>query len=354
MGRLETLRDLNGSQGSINQDNDYDKRSRSNAAEFGDGDDGARSAADFETGELSEDDDDSHHPPSMNDDISAPPQPQPSFASSTKSYAELVEENDILQNQLRDLQITQKHQQEVIESLRTLTQCGNDEYEVKPIPMPADDHHPPIDGDVPPPKGVDYDFDHSQAPPIVISSLLTQQLLSLTEAIDSFVSDTLSDHEERIEMERFLFQLICKSYLTSLPFGTNNQELLNTAYEDQIRRFEITLGSNFAKWYRRQTVQSLTLNPATKEYWQDMHAEMTKQLKTHLGVGEYDTGRWDSLLNLCAGLSLEIHGGHADVMVKPIDPGDKYDPEIMIAVELVTCTQDRFVKSMIRPLHGRG
>lgn len=94
------------------REDDEDKRSRSNAAEFGD--DGARSAtADFHS--ITSDDDRAHNV--VDDQITAPPQPQPSFAV-TKSFEELMEENDMLQVQLREMQETQKQQEELIMNLR--------------------------------------------------------------------------------------------------------------------------------------------------------------------------------------------------------------------------------------------
>ncbi|RCI03329.1 hypothetical protein CU098_012312 [Rhizopus stolonifer] len=359
-------------------DDEDDKRSRSNAAEFGD--DGTRSAtADFDHSAESGDEDNV-----VDDQIMAPPQPQPSFASVTKSYAELLEENEILQSQLRSAQLAQKSQADMIANLRSLTGC-NDEVYGKALNLShlKDDskekkksvsstrsnssnnsnsntnnnnNNNSNTSNTAEKKDMYFDspMDHTQVPPIVNARTLTQKLARLAETLTRFVNSTV-DEEYRLELEQSLFMHITQSYLNSLPFGTENQDLLNTAYSDQIHRFHNTLGANFAKWYRRQTVQSLSLNPATKEYLQDMRNHLTEEMLQLLSTMPKTSGRsldhmhiWDDILELCSALSLEIHGGDADVTAQSIAVGSKFDEEIMALVG--HSTVDKRVKMMISPL----
>ncbi|KAF1807040.1 hypothetical protein FB192DRAFT_1295478 [Mucor lusitanicus] len=315
----------------MGNDEDDDKRSRSNAAEFGD--DGARSATgDFENSVASDGEDERI----VDDQIMAPPQPQPSFASVNKSYAELMEENEILQSQLRNAQLAQKHQEEMISNLRNLTGCDDELFgkalNLSQIKEPA------------------------ASAPIVNARTLTQKLARLAETLTRFVQSTV-DEEYRLQLEQALFLQITQSYLNSLPFGTENQHLLNTAYSDQIRRFHSTLGAYFAKWYRRQTVQSLSLNPATKEYLADMRNGLTEEMLRLLSTMPKTSGRsldhmhiWDDILEMCAALSLEIHGGDADVTAQSIAVGSSYDDQVMALVGPNTTTQGKHVKMVISPL----
>ncbi|KAI9494257.1 hypothetical protein BDB00DRAFT_819435 [Zychaea mexicana] len=461
--RLEALRDLDGPL--LHHDNassittDDDKRSRSNAAEFGD--EGTRSAtADF--GDSSDTSDDEtegqamhhhhhhhHHHNVVNDDISAPPQPQPSFASVTKSFAEIMEENEVLHNQLRNLQIAQKHQSEVIENLRSLTGCNEEIYgralhlsQVTPeeldrwneqgksigaggagvagvnvgatggagagAPVPSSaasvpsrpvsasySHHsttsatntnPATTAANPTSSGAPnagpiataapisatpaaYDMDHTMPN----SRSLTQQLARLAELVIRFVQVTVPDETWRPTLEQFLFSQITDAYLVSLPFGTENQDLLNLAYADQIRRFQTTLGANFAKWYRRQTVQSLSLNPATKGYLEMLRAQMTEKLETMLTEGGRGGNKmvngsggdnedhattiiehrslWNEVLDQCTVLSLVIHGCEADVSVQAVAVGAEYDEHVMAVVgDVDHADKDKTVKMVISPL----
>jgi hypothetical protein len=379
-------------------DDDDDKRSRSNAAEFGD--DGARSAtADFDHSVASDEDENV-----VDDQIMAPPQPQPSFASVTKSYAELLEENEILQAQLRNAQLAQKHQADMISNLRNLTGC-DDELYGKALDLSHKDEQETTNTNTSVKQQDDnsknsnnnsktdikndnnssssdsssnnnnknskkestkedggsiyFDspsFDHTQVPPIVNARTLTQKLAQLAETLTRFVHSTV-DEEWRFTLEQSLFLHITRSYLNALPFGTENQDLLNTAYSDQIRRFHNTLGTNFAKWYRRQTVQSLSLNPATKEYLQDMRNHLTDEMVRLLSTMPKTSGRsldhmhiWNDILELCAALSLEIHGGDADVSAQSIAVGSKFDEEIMAVVGNSTDSQDKVIKMVISPL----
>ncbi|KAG2219532.1 hypothetical protein INT45_003097 [Circinella minor] len=472
--RLEALRDLDAPSHHHhhNHDNassittDDDKRSRSNAAEFGD--EGTRSAtADF--GDESESDDDTNHHHHhhrhhnvVNDDISAPPQPQPSFATVPKSFAELMEENEVLHNQLRNLQIAQKHQSEVIENLRSLTGCNEEIYgralhlsqvtpeeldqwnqqsklinttiattattsrpvsstyshtsstaaatagpsvgvatvaataapptamsNIPPSSLPSTTIAAPIatalplstsPGDAPTPV---YELNYHNT---INSRSLTQQLARLAELVIRFVQLTVEhDPSWCPTLEQFLFTQISDAYFIPLPFGTENQQLLNLAYEDQIRRFQTTLGANFAKWYRRQTVQSLSLNPATKEYLEMVRSQMTQKLEQMLAegtgtvnklvngggdensnsssnnnnnntqrTGEQDIiehrNLWNNVLDQCTALSLVIHGGEADVSIQPLVIGSKYDEQVMAVVGDVHADQDKTVKMVISPL----
>ncbi|KAI9319960.1 hypothetical protein BX666DRAFT_1853000 [Dichotomocladium elegans] len=319
-----TLRDLDGSHD--NASTDDDKRSRSNAAEFGD--EGTRSAAtDFDQSDTSDDEANGQHHRVVNDDISAPPQPQPSFASDSKSFAELMEENEALHTQLRNLQIAQKHQSELIENLRSLTNCNEEVYD-QALHLSQHQHQ------------------HQQHQPADPRSL-TQQLARLTELVTRYVQTTVPDDAEaRIKFEQELFAGIVELYFDSLPFGTENQQLLNLAYSDQMRRFQNTLGANFAKWYRRQTVQSLSLNPASKEYLHHLRDQMTDRFFRQ----QQHKQEWDDLLNQCATLSLIIHGGNADVAVQTIEPGSKYDPHTMAVAGEDQGDGSKTVKTIISPL----
>ncbi|KAI7863854.1 hypothetical protein BDF14DRAFT_1840521 [Spinellus fusiger] len=391
--RFEALRDLDmpssfHDAGSMITGDDEEKYPRSVAAEFGD--DGTRSATgDFSQIDSSDEEDrtadsgyqDNGQPPvAVNDDISAPPQPQPSFASATKPYAVLIEENEILRERLRNLERSQKQQVEIISNLRTLTACDEEVYgralhmshatteeqnrigrETAGIYIPGISAFP---------EATDYsdqrngylDMEHSiqplPPPHIVNARTLTQRLAQLAEWLTRFVQDAV-DQDKRITLEQSLFTSIIESYLSSLPFGTERQELLNTAYSDQIRRFQSTLGSNFSKWYRRQTVQSLSLNPATKEYLEEMRIKMTTRLQELLAsmINTKDQDDlipdrqlWDDILDLCTVLSLEIHRGDADVTPKPIAAGSKYDEEIMAVVGDSTADKNKTVQLVVSPL----
>ncbi|RCH96673.1 hypothetical protein CU097_001377, partial [Rhizopus azygosporus] len=222
---VQNLRDLVGHPPPLD---DEDKQSRSNAAEFGD----ARSSVTFEHSVTGSSDDEPTHDV-VNDQISAPPQPQPSFASlMTKSYAELLEENEMLQAQLRNAQLAQKHQAEMIMNLKSLTGC-NEEVYGKALAL----------------SQMKDDFVTTAGPSIVNSRTLTQKLARLAETVSRFVIAIVPEENEewKLSLEQSLYSHITQLYITSLPFGTENQHLLNTAYSDQISRFQSTLGANFAK-----------------------------------------------------------------------------------------------------------
>ncbi|KAI9010458.1 hypothetical protein CLU79DRAFT_773149 [Phycomyces nitens] len=323
---------LNDNRSTTEMDED-DKRSQSNHADFGD--DGPHSVAEFNCSETSnnDDDDDQDHR-LMSDDISAPPQPQPSFAASLpgKSYTDLIEENERLQVQMRRLEETKKHQAEVIENLRSLTGCDEELY--------GKALHLSYDLKVRP-ESEEYDNSgHHEGPPIINARTLAQRLSRLAHLLARFVKENVEKNWQTT-FEQSLFTLIAESYLVALPFGTENQQLLNTAYSDQLRRFHSTLGSNFAKWYRRQTVQSLSLNMATKEYLDQMQNQTTERLSgmLHEVLKMSDQSKpittgslWADIMDLCTALSLDIHGGDADVSVQPIAVGVNYDSEIMVVV----------------------
>ncbi|CAO3592946.1 unnamed protein product [Absidia cylindrospora] len=418
---METLRDLDNDRIS----DDDDRRSRSNAAEFGD--DGNQSAAadfdvDSDSEEASRRSDDNgteqhnsqeqygahqryhqteheqhtnhqysyhsstsdrrhQHHDVVNDSIAASPQPQPSFAPVTKSYVELLEENDILQSQIHNLRITQKHQVQVIDNLRSLTSCSEKVFD-KAINLSEltsnEQQHLLKTSQVQPRNQQHVSSSQHQQPPEQISPGLQPQQMSmmeedeqrrlqktaattssiimhnhtmtellerLYEQINQFVAATVG-LPWQLSLQQALFSAITDAYLVVLPFGTDNQQLLNTAYRDQLRRFKLTLGSSFAKWYRRQTVQSLSLNPATKEYLEHMQEQLTLQLMellTKQGMQTsnqqatataawVDQAAWMDVLHSCRLLSLEIHGGEADVVVQPISAGVDFDADIMTAV----------------------
>ncbi|KAI8093909.1 uncharacterized protein BX664DRAFT_330948 [Halteromyces radiatus] len=411
---LETLRDLDDQ---TSTGDDEDKRSRSNAAEFGD--DGTRSAkADFDDTDSAGDDmdnDDSNtdmenhssrdgdnennnnddnnnqqeqeqqehqnqldsckrtarpldnhrrqrkHIDVVNDSIAAPPQPQPSFTAVTKSYVELLEENDILQTQIQNLRLTQKHQAQVIDNLRTLTECNEKVFD-KAVHL-SQEHLSKVSESQQLDNEQQQEDEQQQTsiltptvapstsssssssfvippPPVVFAHTISDLLTRLAECVNQFVKLTV-DVPWQLLLEQHLFTAITDAYLVALPFGTDNQQLLNTAYRDQLRRFQSTLGSSFAKWYRRQTVQSLSLNPATKEYLEHMHEQLSIGLLDILdkhGMQKsnqpavIDQEAWKDVLQWCRNLSLEIHGGEADVIAQPITIGSDYDSDIMLMV----------------------
>ncbi|ORZ20229.1 hypothetical protein BCR42DRAFT_408288 [Absidia repens] len=461
---LETLRDLADHNSITTGGDDDDKQSRSNAAEFGD--DGTRSAAtDFDDSDSGDndsghgtgsrggndnDDDNSNHDhlrlgitgegqnshPSqqerssrhhrrqrqhhdvVNDSIAAPPQPQPSFTPVAKSYVELLEENDILQTQIHNLRITQKHQAKVIDNLRSLTECTEKVFDkainlcqltpdeqqhlIKVSQIQQDSnqqhgrqlqlrsdgsqqqeheqerqqhestleqqlqqhqHHHPHHHSEEGSSCAGFSDPTETTTPIVYAHTITELLSQLSLRVHQFVVATV-DMPWQLLLEQHLFAAITDAYLMALPFGTDNQQLLNTAYRDQLRRFQSTLGSSFAKWYRRQTVQSLSLNPATKEYLEHMKEQLSLQLVEVLNKREMqkagqppkvDHDAWSDVLHWCRNLSLEIHGGDADVIVQPITTGIDFDADIMTKVvaddqlERYTISNDTSVPSHSTP-----
>jgi hypothetical protein len=364
-GRLDTLRDLAEHNLLRSVDDEDDKRSRSNAAEFGD--DGARSAtADFDHS-VTSDDEDRVNNNVMDDQISAPPQPQPSFASVTKSYAELMEENELLQSQLRNLQQTQKLQQDTILNLKNLTGCDEEVY-VKALNLSHMNKPDELSSNSSENRNQSEQgsrnesmffesssaLDNNQAAPIINARTLTHKLARLAEMITRFANAAVNDNH-KYALEQSLYTHITDAFLNVLPFGTENQDLLNIAYSDQIRRFHSTLGSNFAKWYRKQTVQSLSLNPATKDYLEAMRSNLTNEMMQLLAtMGNTDSmddmRMWNDVLDLCAALSLEIHGGDTDVSAQPISVGSKYDEEVMAVIDDTDSHDSNIVKMVINPL----
>ncbi|KAI8369563.1 uncharacterized protein BYT42DRAFT_521597 [Radiomyces spectabilis] len=351
---IPVLRDLdeNMDNSSCLTGEDDDKRSRSNAAEFGD-DAGRSATADFRSDTSSNMDEHEHAHTVVNDDITAPPQPQPSFASVTpKSYAELVQENEMLQSQIRSIRLMQEHQAEVIDKLRSLVENDQVGYDK------TQHHHEPL---TPAYTMARSEVTINQPTSVINARTLTHRLAQLAELLTRFAKDMVEGHW-RIVLEQFLYSHIVELYLQSLPFGTENQELLNTAYTDQIRRFQSTLGSNFAKWYRRQTVQSLSLNPATKEFLQHTQDQLTQRLIEMLGTipsiasqGHTNPLKgheslWEEILDLCIALSLEIHGGDSDVSMRCIAVGSKYDEQIMTIIDDTSAHKNKIVKLAVSPL----
>ncbi|ORX55666.1 hypothetical protein DM01DRAFT_1335057 [Hesseltinella vesiculosa] len=434
-------------------DDDDDKGSRSNAAEFGDN--GSRSTAtDFDdldrdkdqygrarrrplsnadghdhahSDKDDDDDDDEHDAPHhvVNDSISAPPQPQPSFTPMAKSYVELMEENDLLLSQIRDLRMTQKQQAQMIDHLRHLTDPTVFDQAMHLSASPSSLPPPPLldeastaaaPSSIPatPTTTVDVamaaarphsspassgsrelgghplhhglplhligSFDstgellpgepvedptassptatlHPHDTPILPTHSLTSiadLLARLSEQLHQFATGTV-DEPFQLDLEQHLYSTVIDAYLLPLPFGTSNQQLLNTAYRDQLRRFQSTLGSNFAKWYRRQTVQSLALNPATKEYLEHTREQILLQLMDTLASMKKNELRpqvnhqqWVELMQCCQRLSLEIHGAEADVFIEPITIGTDFDQDSML-LAAASKPQGK-VKQVIRPL----
>ncbi|GAB5591627.1 hypothetical protein Unana1_06527 [Umbelopsis nana] len=401
---LEEMMDVqNDTQSDNDDDKDDDKRSRSNAAEFGDD----RSAvADF--GDDTPDNiTDSNV---VSDEITAPPQPQPSFAVS-KSYVELLEENEMLQNQLRNLELAHKQQALMMDNLKTMG-SGHDSFKenerqkvnfgtsssngsigsvnsdsnrqlLQPPQSPSLSHHHHHQNHQHSNQhhqqqqqqnlGLlcsDFELVDNRSQPIINSQSIGQKLEVFVNQVSGLISSIIttprssdmSDSTCHFTIEQQLFQELANSYLTTLPFGTENHSLLNTAYSDQITRFNSTLGANFAKWYRKQTVQSLSLNPATKQYLVNKRRELTSSFSRLLQsysnpitVEQLEShSSWNSLLDLTEELSLEIHAGAADVFAQPIAPGSKFDDEVMRDLRPLTGDSEsrpqKVVKKTISPL----
>ncbi|KAI9287073.1 hypothetical protein BC943DRAFT_320629 [Umbelopsis sp. AD052] len=406
---LEEMMDVNiDTQSENDDDKDDDKASRSNAAEFGDD----RSAvADF--GDDTPDNITDNNV--VSDEITAPPQPQPSFAVS-KSYVELLEENEMLQNQLRNLELAHKQQALMMDNLKTMV-SGSDGFKEndrqklnfgtssssgsigsvnsdsnRQLSVPShsptqmhnhqNNHHhnhnhhqhqhqhlqqqPSL-----PLSASDFELLDNRSQPIINSQSIGQKLEvfvnQVSDVISSIVTTPTSEAAEasgtlHFEIEQQLFQELANAYLTTLPFGTENHNLLNTAYSDQITRFNSTLGANFAKWYRKQTVQSLSLNPATKQYLANKRRELASSFSHLLQSKSISTtveqlnshDAWNNLLDLTAELSLEIHAGAADVFAQPIAPGSKFDDEVMRDLKPLTGDKEsrpqKVVNKTISPL----
>jgi hypothetical protein len=97
----------------------------------------------------------------------------------------------------------------------------------------------------------------------------------------------------------------------------------------------------------------LTLNPATKEYLQDIQRHVTKKILELLDTDCMDDELmriWDYILELCASLSLEIHRGDADVSVEHLQIGSKYDQDIMAPTDNISDYKNKLVKMSISPL----
>jgi hypothetical protein len=270
----------------------------------------------------------SHSPVAVDDAIRAPTEPQPSIATVDKSYTHLIEENEILQAQLRHLETTTKQQQDIIASMQS--------------------HH----------------YHHQPYNDLLVgelnSSILSQQLTTWAGLVTSFARQWTTTPAQQRQVEQDLFHHVMEYYLHSLPFGTENQVLLNTAYQDQLVRFHNTLGSNFAKWYRRQTVQSLARNPATQDYLHVVRVLITQHICRVLDADPSiltESTEWQTLLDHCARLSLELHSSEQDVLIRPVAPGTIYDSRIMTVVDGVDSSADAEtdktehpIKSMVCPL----
>ncbi|KAI8071505.1 hypothetical protein BC940DRAFT_293030 [Gongronella butleri] len=218
-------------------------------------------------------------------------------------YERLVEENALLLSQLRCLELTTKHQQEIIANLQS-------------------HHQQPL---------LDLATDGMDA-----TTTLAQQLMQWAELISVF-SRQWTTQDQRWQVEKDLVQHMLEYFLLVLPFGTENQVLLNTAYRDQLSRFQKTLGPTFAKWYRQQTVQSLARNPASRDYLQAVRMLMTQHVTRVLEAADPTlltaSKEWQALLNQCTRLSLELHGGDHDVIIRNVAPGDSFDENTMTALD---------------------
>ncbi|ORX52857.1 hypothetical protein DM01DRAFT_1336643 [Hesseltinella vesiculosa] len=217
-------------------------------------------------------------------------------------YERLLEENAILMEQLQRLELTTKHQQEIIASLQS--------------------HHEPL---------LELSSDRLD------STSLAQQLVQWAELLSIFTRQWTDHLDQQQRVEKDLVQHMLEYFLHVLPFGTDNQVLLNTAYRDQLGRFQKTLGPTFAKWYRQQTVQSLARNPASRDYLQAVRMLITQHVTRVLNVSDPTTltasTEWQHLLNHCTRLSLELHGGDRDVMIRDVSPGDLYDENTMAVLD---------------------
>jgi hypothetical protein len=178
-----------------------------------------------------------------------------------------------------------------------------------------------------------------------------QKLTQLQEMIGWFVK-TMVDEEWSLDLEQSVYMLIAEGFLSTIPFGTNKHALLNTAYADQMSRFQTTLGTNLSKWYRKQTIQSLLLNAATKEYLNAVKMDVTNKMEALLSTmpkKSVDSASvWQPILELSASLSLELHQGNNDVRMEPIEIGCTFNDATMVPVRRVD--QHDKVTMIVSPL----
>jgi len=261
----------------------------------------------------------------QNGDISAPGQPQPSFLLN-KTYQELVEENELLHSRLLNLQLSQQKQ----------------------LSSPTKVKNASLDG-----KGSSSDSSVATA----ATATTIKKISDLTSTLHNLILAIAQAHPPNLEktasfmtshfpgahpqltsvapfvLEKLAFDALLQYFLSSLPFGGSNHQVLNAAYTDQLERFRRTLGTDAARWHRRSTVQSLAVDPATRAYLQEMRAAFTTHVKGLVNELFGDASQID--LERCAGwaeeLSIEMHSGEVDISTHLGDVGGE---EVVVVAEI--------------------
>ncbi|RUS27395.1 hypothetical protein BC938DRAFT_483315 [Jimgerdemannia flammicorona] len=337
------------------------------------------------------------------DEISAPPQPQPSFVV-TKSYQELLEENELLASQLRDLELAHKQQAQLVENLKVLAE-GNEDLAHKALQAKdtSEQHFKEqaeqdkeqilakIDNAATSAAANHVVNSSSSTVASIIGSSLADKLNRLIISVHNLVSSVSAAHPassspQHIDAlkailaahldptdpalaapvpstaivalltEKQINDHLVTAYLGSLPFGTADHEGLNSAYAAQLSRFRATLGQDAASWFRKQTVRSLPLHPDTRAYLQTTAANLGSTLYQLLAqtyavptdrAAEYRR-QIGNLLELAEELSLEIHAGEKDVCAQDVERGSVVDDYIMTVVpvqgEVVRSIEEKVVR----------
>ncbi|OZJ06784.1 hypothetical protein BZG36_00407 [Bifiguratus adelaidae] len=281
-GGVESTRKEREDRMRVEESEDYDSAqgSRSAVADCGDEEDRSRLG-----GSLMADDGDDRSTAEdfvdeanqINDDISAPSQPQPSFVM-TKTYDELVEENELLKAQLRQMESFGKF----VES------DGPEDMKMASV----------ADRDTP-----------TESTPHPLIPKLNQ----LSNQLDSVVTALPSMHSSHALL---LWRLLANRYFTILPFGPDYL-ILNKAYTEQIERFERTVGHETAAWYRKQTVQSLKNSPEdTRAWFSTVRAQTREEMNNLFAENPTAMERFNELLNVAEALSFELHEYNEDVRIR--------------------------------------
>lgn len=346
------------------------------------------------------------------DEISAPPQPQPSFVV-TKSYQELLEENELLASQLRDLELAHKQQSQLVENLKVLAD-GNEDLAHKALQTKdtAEQHFKERAEQAEDKEDILAKIESATAAGVVgaaansssssssgnviSNSTLADKIKRLTAGVSSLVSSvaayplnnsnpehlkilltahldpadpalvspaTASPALVALVIEKQFNDHLVSSYLNPLPFGTSDHEGLNSAYAAQLSRFRSTLGQDAAAWFRKQTLRSLPLHPDTRAYLQTTAANLGTALSTLIAatyvvsadrVAEHRR-QIGAILEQAEELSLEIHAGERDVCAQEVERGTTVDEEIMSVVNLRTQAQakpgeEQLVRFVVSPV----
>ncbi|RUS12860.1 hypothetical protein BC937DRAFT_86865 [Endogone sp. FLAS-F59071] len=344
------------------------------------------------------------------DEISAPPQPQPSFVV-TKSYQELLEENELLASQLRDLELAHKQQSQLVENLKVLAD-GNEDLAHKALQTKdtAEQHFKERAEQAEQDKedilakiesataagvvsAAANSSSNSSSGNVMSSSTLADKIKRLTAGVSSLVSSVaaypLNSNPEHLKtlltahldsadpalvsaatasptlvtlvVEKQFNDHLVSSYLNPLPFGTSDHEGLNSAYAAQLSRFRSTLGQDAAAWFRKQTLRSLPLHPDTRAYLQTTAANLGTALSTLLAAtyvipadrAAEHRRQIGAILEQAEELSLEIHAGERDVCAQEVERGTIVDDEIMSVVNLRTQAkpgEEQLVRFVVSPV----